>query len=96
VIVTHARDHILTPAKLVGTPDLVVEILSPTSPGHDRERKRHLYETAEVPEYWIVDAERRSVLQLVLVNGHYTEQECREHFRMAIPPHVNLDLSSVW
>ena len=42
-----------------GTPDLVVEILSPSTAGKDVTRKWWLYEAAGVPEYLIVDPEEQ-------------------------------------
>lgn len=39
------------------TPDLVVEILSISNRKHDEVRKLELYDTFNVPEYWIVDPE---------------------------------------
>lgn len=42
-------------------PLLVVEVLSPTTHRRDRGAKRRLYLDAGVAEYWIVDAERRSI-----------------------------------
>lgn len=42
-------------------PSLVVEVLSPTTRRRDHEQKRALYVDAGVPEYWLVDPERREV-----------------------------------
>jgi Uma2 family endonuclease len=38
----------------VGTPDLVIEIVSPATEARDRREKRVLYERYGIPEYWIV------------------------------------------
>jgi Uma2 family endonuclease len=46
---------ILTPKHVRGTPELVVEIGSPSTRKRDETIKRHLYERAGVLEYWFVD-----------------------------------------
>lgn len=56
-----------------GPPDLVVEILSPTTRGHDGLTKRALYARAGVREYWIVDPEVRTILVLVLQGDAFHE-----------------------
>ncbi len=40
---------------------LVIEVLSPSTPRHDRFTKRRRYQEARVPLYWIVDGEERQV-----------------------------------
>jgi Uma2 family endonuclease len=55
IYVSHERDSILTAANLQGAPDLVVEVLSPSTRRRDELLKRGLYERAGVAEYWVVD-----------------------------------------
>lgn len=54
-------------------PDMVVEVLSPSTEGRDRGIKFDSYEQAGVNEYWLVDTERESVEQYVNTweNGIY-------------------------
>lgn len=52
-----------------GVPDLIIEVLSPGNPGHDRYTKYRLYEEAGVKEYWIVDPDEC----IVDVYGYYEE-----------------------
>jgi Uma2 family endonuclease len=52
--------------KVVGAPDLVVEVASPGTAAYDRLPKYDTYARAGVPEYWIVNPDRRTVEVLVL------------------------------
>lgn len=54
-----------------GAPDLIVEILSPSTQRRDRLTKLNLYQRAGVREYWIVNPEDRTVQVMLLENGLY-------------------------
>lgn len=56
---------------IVGPPDLVVEILSPSSVKRDKESKLETYERFSIPEYWIVDPNNRCIEQYVLDGERY-------------------------
>lgn len=51
----------LTDRGCLGAPDWIVEIVSPSSLGHDYVRKLNLYTDAGVKEYWIVNPLDRSI-----------------------------------
>jgi Uma2 family endonuclease len=54
-----------------GAPDLVVEILSPTTARHDRVVKFRKYLEAGVQEYWIVNPEEKTVQVHILDKDRY-------------------------
>ena len=70
-----ATEHLslITEKNLQGVPDLLVEILSPTTSLRDRREKLALYERFGVPEYWIVNPERTTVQVIRLSGGGYAE-----------------------
>lgn len=54
-----------------GAPDMVIEILSPSSARYDRLVKFNLYQRAGVKEYWLVDPSTRTVCVYTLEDGAY-------------------------
>lgn len=64
-----------------GTPQFVIEIISPGNPAHDRITKFSLYAQAGIPEYWIVDVDAQTIDAFVLRGqayaplGHFTINE---------------------
>ena len=54
VYVSRARRSIITEPNVQGAPDLVVEVISPSSTRRDQETKRDLYAKYKVPHYWLV------------------------------------------
>jgi Uma2 family endonuclease len=75
------KQHVVTPDGAQGAPDLVVEIISPSSMKRDRGDKMKLYERCGIGEDWIVDARTRSVEIFVnsFVNG-VQDYELRDVF----------------
>lgn len=55
LFVSEQKHDIVQEAYIAGVPDLVVEILSPSSIARDRDTKMKLYAQFKVSEYWIVD-----------------------------------------
>ena len=54
-----------------GAPDLVVEVLSPSTAKNDRTRKKEIYEACGVPEYWLVSPTDKSIEVYLLESGKY-------------------------
>jgi len=61
LFISRARSRIVGREAITAAPDLIVEILSPSSAERDRITKRRLYSRYGVREYWIVDSEARSI-----------------------------------
>lgn len=67
--------NIIKPDGIHGAPDLIVEVLSPSTAKNDRGYKKDLYEQSGVKEYWIVDPISCSIEAYLLSNGKYTLDE---------------------
>ncbi|MBC8109629.1 MAG: Uma2 family endonuclease [Verrucomicrobia bacterium] len=63
--------HFLPTQMQFPAPDLVVEVLSPSTEKHDREVKFEDYANHGVNEYWIIDAEKQVIEQYINENNIY-------------------------
>ncbi|HLQ30019.1 MAG TPA: Uma2 family endonuclease [Ktedonobacteraceae bacterium] len=70
-VVLNAGLEKVTESRIIGAPDLVVEVASPSTAGYDRRVKQDAYARAGVPEYWIADPVAYTVEVLVLEAGSY-------------------------
>ncbi len=97
IVVMNERISIINPKKIDGVPSLVIEILSESNPKHDQVLKLEMYQRTGVPEYWIVDPDRETVHQYVLVDGFYDLQSV-EHAAIcpATIADVHIDLLDAW
>ena len=75
LVVLAEHDSIVTRTRIIGSPDLLVEILSPSNPRHDTVLKLELYRRAGVGEYWTVDPEARRVTVYARSEEGLTELE---------------------
>ncbi len=69
LIFVHAENsNVEIGQRIVGTPDLLIEILSPANAHLDRTSKRKLYAQSGVRELWLVDPESKSIDLYDLLN----------------------------
>lgn len=61
LFVARDREHIIAKKNIVGIPNLIVEILSPSSTTRDQKEKLSLYQRYGLPEYGIVDPDSQAV-----------------------------------
>jgi Uma2 family endonuclease len=61
-----------------GAPDWIVEVLSPSTAGHDQIRKRQLYECHGVREYWLIHPVDRVLTVYRLIDNEYGKPELYE------------------
>lgn len=71
VVILNAHVDIIAEKRIVGVPDLVVEVASPSTAAFDRLTKHDVYARSGVEEYWIVKPTSRTVEVLVLENAKY-------------------------
>lgn len=76
LVLTPDQLGLITKRGIEGAPSLVIEVLSPGNPEHDRITKRALYARGGVREYWIVSPEAAVIEVLALEGGAY-----RKHVR---------------
>jgi Uma2 family endonuclease len=89
----------VTEANIQGAPDLVIEILSPTTGRKDRREKKALYERFGVREYIVLDPLNETVERLALTEGRYGQPDVfgwDETMRFVVLPELELELWTVF
>ncbi len=83
-----------------GAPDMIIEIISPSSTKRDRFIKFNAYEKAGIKEYWIVEPDVKIVSVFVLQhNGSYGRQNVyseEDRIQVNLFPDLTIDLKSIF
>ena len=72
IFVSNENRDIITTDNIQGAPDLVVEVLSPSTAHRDRTFKRALYARHGVREFWLVDTDAHTIEVLLLGSNGYS------------------------
>ncbi len=104
VVILERNSSIITEKNVQGAPDLLIEILSPSTSGRDRNLKKTRYQRFGVSEYWIVDPEAKQVEQFALdADGVYESLGKHDslgkedaEITSAVATDVKIDLTKVW
>ncbi|MFC4768232.1 Uma2 family endonuclease [Effusibacillus consociatus] len=83
-----------------GSPDLIVEVLSPATAKKDKNEKRKLYQQAKVKEYWIVDPLNETVEVFMLKeDGKFHDSETyskEDQLKVGIFEDLTIDLKLIF
>mgnify|MGYP001028465312 CR=1 FL=1 len=89
----------------LNAPQFVLEVLSPSTAKYDRTEKKEIYREEEIPEYWIVDIQKRTIelYDLDYENGeprYYLIDTVTVENRNEIPlihfPHIKINLEQLF
>jgi len=71
LFISDERKHLIEKDGLYGAPDLIIEILTPSTAKYDLKEKKKVYEKYGVKEYWIVNPEDNNVAGFTLEKGKF-------------------------
>ena len=89
----------LTDKGCTGSPDMIVEVVSPSNPSNDCIRKLNLYNKFKVKEYWIVNPIKKNIFVYTLTdNGQYdapTSYTLQDKVKVNIYDDLEIDFSTM-
>jgi Uma2 family endonuclease len=71
IFISKERLNIIGEKRIESAPDIVIEILSPSTAYYDLRHKRRVYESSGVKEYWIVDPMEKGIEVYENINGEF-------------------------
>jgi len=99
IFVGNDRRHIVTERAIEGPPTLLIEILSPATHQTDRLTKAQLYARYQVPHYWLVDPDQRTLEAYELARDHYNLVASAQNVDVFTPslfPGLSIQLGDLW
>jgi Uma2 family endonuclease len=99
LFVAAGRENVFSRLSIDAAPDLVVEILSPSTASRDRGVKSQLYARLGVGHYWILDPQERVLRAYEASEDAYeciATCEGATVFRPVLFPDLTIDLGAVW
>jgi Uma2 family endonuclease len=97
IVVTNRQQ--VTERAVEGPPELVIEILSPSTTKYDRVTKANRYAALGVPNFWIVDPDSRRLQCFRLTHGRYELAGTAEGDGRLPAPHfpgLSIDVGALW
>ncbi len=99
LFILNENKQIIEETKINGTPDFVVEVLSPSNAYYDLVVKKKVYEKCGVKEYWIVDPIQKTLDLFILVNKKFQlkpQVELQDRIPSNLFPSLDLVLESIF
>ena len=99
IYVSGKQRSIVEEQRINGSPELLIEILSPGSYQRDRVLKMEAYRKSGVPHYWLVDPVERTIEAFVLRNELYALNSaacCDGVFSHSAFPGLEILLKDIW
>ena len=99
LFISTPRLHIIGEKNIQGMPDLIVEILSPSTQRRDRVLKLKTYARHGLAHYWILDPEQETLEAFELEGSTYRLVEAlsgKASFEPSLFPGLTIDLAEIW
>jgi len=99
VYVSRERASIISERGVEGPPDLVVEVLPPSTEARDRGAKMRRYAAAGIPHYWLLDVRARAPEAYALGDGGYERSGiygAGAIFRPVLFPGLEIPIDTLW
>ncbi|HEO65354.1 MAG TPA: Uma2 family endonuclease [Spirochaetes bacterium] len=96
LFISKDRLPIIREKRVVGSPNLVIEILSDSTKHLDYGAKYKVYEKSGVLEYWIVDPQKENFQFYQLVKKRFQKIQVQDSYSSSVLSSFTLRLSDFW